>query len=316
MAASRVSVQALLDEMQAAEEVGAEALGGWIASCGDRRLRGGLRVIQARDLAHARLARRRLGALGGAAAGATPRQLQALCGVLAAPDVSNRSKLAILLARFPVRTDDVLPAVVQSIDDDETRALLETVHDDDRVSLRWLREAGDQATDATGEPDPASVTTLRFLDALRAAETAGADVTTAWRDACALPGLRGGLDTIAERESTHAALLAARLGELGGNAEASVDDAVVDDARARFGSPAVSDEEKLATIVARYADDAAATSRLHIAMVALGDDDETREILRLVAAGEAATFAWLRSYHRALSARPREVSLRVLDGGR
>jgi hypothetical protein len=51
-------------------------------------------------------------------------------------------------------------------------------------------------------------------------------------------------------------------------------------------------------------------------MDALSDDDETREILRLIAAGEAATFAWLRSYHRALAARPREVSLRVLDGGR
>ena len=35
-----------------------------------------------------------------------------------------------------------------------------------------------------------------------------------------------------------------------------------------------------------------------------------------IAAGEAATFAWLRSYHRAITAPPREVSLRVLDGGR
>jgi hypothetical protein len=255
MAASHVSLQVLLDEMQAAEEVGAEALGFWITGCTDRRLRGGLRVIQARDLAHARLARRRLSALGGAASGATPRQLQTLCGVLAAPDVSNRSKLAILLARFPARTDEALPAVVQAIDDDETRALLETVHDDDRASLRWLRDVGDEAGDATAEPDPASAATLRFLDALRAAESAGEDVTIAWRDVCTLPGLRGGLDTIAEREATHAALLAARLKELGGYAHAHVDESVVAAARDRFGSSTVSDEEKLAALVTRYPDD-------------------------------------------------------------
>jgi hypothetical protein len=36
-----VTLPALLDELQAAEEAGAEALGLWIASCDDRRLRGG-----------------------------------------------------------------------------------------------------------------------------------------------------------------------------------------------------------------------------------------------------------------------------------
>jgi len=312
-----VTPQALLDELQAAEEAGAEALGLWIATCEDRRLRGGLRVIRARDLAHARIARRRLAVLGAAGAHEAPRQVQSLRGLLGAADVSNRSKLAILLSRFPARADDALPESVASLDDDETRALLEAVHDDDRASLRWLREASDEPGGPTAAaPGPATPAVLRFLDALRAAEVASAEVFGAWRLACTLPGLRGGLDTITEREATHAALVAERFAELGGVARARVDDGVVARAHDRFGTSACSDEQKLAVVAARYPDDAAVTAPLLGVLDPLGDDGETREMLRLIAAGEAATFAWLRSYHRAIAARPREVSLRVLDGGR
>jgi len=317
MAVSHVALQALLDELQAAEEAGAEALGLWIVTCDDRRLRGGLRVIRARDLAHARLARRRLAALGGGSVQAAPRQVQSLRGLLAAPDVSSRSKLAILLARFPARGDDALPDVVASLEDDETRALLETIHDDDRASLRWLREVSDEpGAPVANAPASSTPSALSFLDALRAAEGANAEVFAAWRVACRLPGLRGGLETIAEREATHAALAAERLAELGGVVRASVDDELVAAALERFGSPAVSDEDKLALLATRYVDDVVATAPLHAALDSFGDDVETREMLRLVAAGEAATFAWLRSYRRAIAERPREVSLRVLDGGR
>jgi hypothetical protein len=319
MAASQVTLPALLDEMQAAEDAGAEALGLWITACGDARLRGGLRVIRARDLAHARLARRRLAALGEPVGNEAPRQVQHLCGILAAPDVSNRSKLAILLSRFPARVDDPLPAAVRALDDAETRALLETVHDDDRASLRWLREMGDTGDAATAGVEaggPAAPAVLRFLDAFRAAEEASAEVFGAWRVVCGLPGLRGGLETIAEREATHAMLLAERLEELGGAVRARVTDGVLEAARERFGATAIADEEKLARVLTRYTDDVAATAPLVTTIESDAIDGETREMLRLVGAGEAASFAWLRSYHRAIAERPREVSLRVLDGGR
>src|SRR5262249_13696233 len=168
MAGSQVTLPALLDELQAAEEAGAEALGLWIATCDDYRLRGGLRVIRARDQAHARLARRRLAAIGGGARPSAPRRGEGLRGGLAAAHVSNRSKLAILLSRFPSRADDALPDVVAGLDDDETRALLEVVHDDDRASLRWLREAGEEHP---GDEAPnAAIDLVAFLDAFRAAE--------------------------------------------------------------------------------------------------------------------------------------------------
>jgi hypothetical protein len=315
MPGDKLTLPALLDELQAAEEAGAEALGLWIATCDDHRLRGGLRVIRARDQAHARLARRRLAAIGGDTVQSAPRQVQSLCGVLAASDVSNRSKLAILLSRFPVRADDAMPDVVAALEDDETRALLEVVHDDDRASLRWLREAGEERVGETPEA-VAALDVVGFLDALRAAETASADVFGAWRDACVLPGLRGGLDTIAEREATHAALLQERLEELGGAMRIAVDPIAVAEAIERFGATTDSDEKKLAAVAARHPDEAATTTPITRALDALANDGETQEMLRLIAAGEAATFAWLRSYHRAITAPPREVSLRVLDGGR
>ena len=53
-----------------------------------------------------------------------------------------------------------------------------------------------------------------------------------------------------------------------------------------------------------------------MAMATPGIDPETYAMLRLMAAGETATIGWLRAYHRAIGGRPREISLRVLDGGR
>jgi hypothetical protein len=144
---------------------------------------------------------------------------------------------------------------------------------------------------------------VAFLDALRAAETAGADVTNAWLAVCALDELRGGLRAIAEREAVHAALLTERLRELGVACTASVNEPLRAAAMARFGSRDVSDEEKLTLVLARYPDDGAVTRPIARVMETLGDDPETRELLRLVAEGEGATIAWFRAYQRALGRR-------------
>ena len=149
------------------------------------------------------------------------------------------------------------------------------------------------------EPEPDWV--IRFLDDLRAAEAASAEVLAAWIDVCALDGLRGGLRVIAEREATHAELLAERLGEMGVAPSALLAEPVRSAALERFGSGRVSDEQKLASLLARYPDDASATRPITQILDRLPHDPETREILRLVAEGEAATIAWLRAYHAALA---------------
>lgn len=138
---------------------------------------------------------------------------------------------------------------------------------------------------------------VRFLDDLRAAEDAAAEVFEAWVGACQLAGLRGALRTIAAREATHAELLDARLAELGVAPTATIDADVRAAAVARFASPAVSDEEKLALFLARYPDDHAA-ARPFDAVLSVPDagDPETRELLGLVADAEVATVSWLRAY--------------------
>jgi hypothetical protein len=136
----RVRVLVLLDAFQAAERAGADAVGRWIAACADPRLRGGLRVICARDRRHAALAEARLRALGGVPEAGVSRELAGVCGVVGDPGVSDRSKLAMLLARRPADEDGPLDQLVRLVEDDpETHALLETIGDDERASIRWLR---------------------------------------------------------------------------------------------------------------------------------------------------------------------------------
>jgi len=145
---------------------------------------------------------------------------------------------------------------------------------------------------------------VRFLDDLRAAESAAAEVVAAWIAVCPLAGLRGGLRTIAAREGMHAEVLAERLRELGAPCTAAVAEDVHAAAVAHFGSSAVPDDEKLVLVLRRYPDDAAVTRPIATVVAEIDDDPETRELLRLVAQGEGSTFAWLRAYHAGL-ARPR-----------
>jgi len=136
----RARVIGLLDAFQAAERAGADAVGRWIGVCRDARLRGGLRVIQARDRRHAFLAEARLRALGGTPEASVSRELTALCRVVGDPGVSDRSKLAVLLARFPGPGAEALDLLVRDVGDDaETRALLDGILDDERATVRWLR---------------------------------------------------------------------------------------------------------------------------------------------------------------------------------
>ena len=139
-----VEIVDLLDEFQSAERAGAEAVEGWVGVCRDARLRGGLKVIRTRDLGHASLAEGRLRALGGVPSVQIGRQLGSLLTMLASPEMSDRAKLAALLARFPGDLENPLSDVVRRIEqDDETRALLETIADDERASLAWLRRMSD-----------------------------------------------------------------------------------------------------------------------------------------------------------------------------
>jgi len=298
MESERSRLTALLDELQAAERAGADALERWIDAADEPYLRGGLRVVRGRDLDHAALAQARLAALGGRPAVAIRDDLRALCEVLSEPAVHDRTKLAMLVARYPNGVLKLFRDLVSRIDaDGETRALLEMVNDDDRVNLAWLREVAERgdANAALRDGEPARV--VAFVDALRAAEDASADVFAAWAAASPADGLRGGLAAIAARERRHATLLGERLVELGAQPVAALADGVRDGAVRRFGAADVGDHVKLTRLL----------ERPHAAPVqavanALGSDDETRAMLELIEDTEHASFAWLRAYHAGMAA--------------
>jgi hypothetical protein len=144
VSAEAAELISLLDALQAAERAGADALERWVASCRDPRLRGGLRVICARDRSHAALAEARLRALGGVPTATANGELLAVCGIVGDPAVSDRTKLTVLLARLAGGVEGTIAAVAQtSRADAETHALLIAIGEDDRASLRWLRDIND-----------------------------------------------------------------------------------------------------------------------------------------------------------------------------
>ena len=138
---------------------------------------------------------------------------------------------------------------------------------------------------------------VRFIDDIRAAEAAGVEVLDAWISVCAFEGLRGGLRVIAEREAGHATLLAGRLQDLGAPRDAALPGNIRAAALSRFGSPEVSDREKLAILITRYPTDGSVTGSIDTVCAQLHDDVETRELLRMIADGDRATVTWLRGYH-------------------
>ncbi len=90
--------------------------------------------------------------------------------------------------------------------------------------------------------------------------------------------------------------------ELGGQAAAAVSERALAAALARFGDAGGSDEEKLRLVLARYPEERSPTHALDAVVAELHHDPETRELLRLIAYGEAATIGWLRAYHAGLAA--------------
>jgi hypothetical protein len=292
----------LLDELQAAEDAGAAALDGWIAGCQDPVLRGGLRVVRARDLGHAALARARLEELGGSPHATVVPRLGALCRLLGSSGTSDRMKLGLLLARFPEGTRDPFEGVLDIVEgDDETRALLDGVRDDDRLSLDWLHGIGQAPPvvprERLGAAERANV--VAFLGAIAAAMRGAADVAAAWALASPLPGLRGGLRAITARAAVHATLAGERLLELGGRPGATTLAAhTLAAARAWYGTAEITDEHKLARLLEPAGPSGAAVAAIETFAAGVTEDVETREILRLIGAGEAATMAWLAAYGR------------------
>jgi hypothetical protein len=136
---------------------------------------------------------------------------------------------------------------------------------------------------------------LHFLDQFRAGETFGGEVFALWYAVSQNPAVRGGLQVVREREAMHGRLLASRMAALGGKCDASLPEKFQSASRARLGSPAVSDADKLADFVRRLPDAEAAVAPIRAVIEQIEHDVETRALLASIAEDEMATVRWFHS---------------------
>lgn len=135
---------ALVDNFRAGEALGAELLQAWVTVCQLPAVRGGLRTVVEREGWHARVLAQRLQELG------SPCQAQITADVrqptlqrLGSADVSDVDKLREIAGFVTGPSDPVAElrqAALQIEEDQESRALLLTLLDDEDATVRWLRE--------------------------------------------------------------------------------------------------------------------------------------------------------------------------------
>lgn len=133
---------------------------------------------------------------------------------------------------------------------------------------------------------------LHFLDEFRAGETFGGEVFALWYAVSPDPRVRGGLQVVREREAMHGKLLAARIAALGGKCQAALPEKFQSAARAKLGSPTVSDADKLADFVRRLPDVEAAVAPIRAVIGQIEDDCESRALLENILEDEMATVRW------------------------
>jgi hypothetical protein len=136
-----------LDEFRAGETFGGEVFAAWCAVATDPRVRGGLEVVREREAMHGRLLARRLAALGGEPRAELPEKFRnAACARLGSREIADADKIVDFMRRLPDPEAAVAPIreVIAQIEEDcETRALLESVLEDEAATVRWFHATGE-----------------------------------------------------------------------------------------------------------------------------------------------------------------------------
>ncbi len=142
---------ALLDNFRAGEAFGAELLQAWVRVCQLPSLRGGLRTVVERESWHARVLAQRLQELGSPGEAQIPAELrQTTLRRLGAADISDVDKLREIAGFVTGPSDPVAElrhAILQIEEDQESRAMLLTMLEDEEASVRWFRETYRQLID-------------------------------------------------------------------------------------------------------------------------------------------------------------------------
>lgn len=146
----------LLQLYRSTENFNAHYLPLWAEASSDDGLKGGLRIVQAREGMHARLLRERLRELGETSFVDVPEERRRTdTAYFAAADRSDLEKLQRLVHLFE-DVDAFFKPITDLIDaireDAHTRELLRTILDDEYATVKWFRLMHERL--ARGRPHP------------------------------------------------------------------------------------------------------------------------------------------------------------------
>ncbi len=134
----------LLDVYRSTEGFVAQYLPRWIEVSPNEAVKGGLRTVQAREAAHARLMKARLLELGEtphAEISAERREREMpFFSAEDRPDIEKIRVLAELFGNADAFLKPVTDIVDQIEDDPQTRELLRTIIDDEYASIKWIQD--------------------------------------------------------------------------------------------------------------------------------------------------------------------------------
>ena len=133
----------LLDNYSTTEGFVAQYLPKWINVSENEAVKGGLRTVQSREAAHAKLMKSRLKELGESVTAVIPdHRKEKEMPFFASAEHSDVDKLKVLSELFGDGEEFLKPVteVVNQITDDlQTKELLRTILDDERESVAWIQ---------------------------------------------------------------------------------------------------------------------------------------------------------------------------------
>ncbi|MFT5350325.1 MAG: hypothetical protein ACI9MF_001141 [Gammaproteobacteria bacterium] len=133
----------LLDTYSTTEGFVAQYLPKWIDVSANETVKGGLRTVQAREAAHARLMKARLRELGESSKSKIPEERREKeIPFFSSPKHTDEEKLKVLADLFGDGEQFLKPVtelINQITDDLQTKELLRTILDDERESVNWIQ---------------------------------------------------------------------------------------------------------------------------------------------------------------------------------
>ncbi len=133
----------LLDTYSSTEGFVAQYLPKWINASPHAAVKGGLRTVQAREAAHARLMKARLRELGETSKAKIPEQRREKeIPFFASTEITDEEKLKTLVDLFGDGEEFLRPVtdlINQIVDDLQTREMLRTILDDERETVAWIQ---------------------------------------------------------------------------------------------------------------------------------------------------------------------------------